>query len=293
MRKILKWIGIIFGVLVGLIIIVVAVATVVGYQKLSNGAAYSVTETFTVPTSAEALARGKYLVNSTAGCFGCHGDGLSGTVFFDGLPFGSLAAPNLTSGKGGIGGVMTDADWNRAIRHGIGHDGRALLIMPSEHFNHLSDADLGAIVAYVKSLPAVDNVLPARSLAIPAAALVGAGLFPLGAADIDHGAAHPAVTAGETSDYGAYIVELATCRDCHGPNLTGGDGATGGPVGPNLSPTGEVGAWTKDQFITTIRTGVNPAGHKLSDDMPWSVFKNMNDQDLGALYTYLHSLPAK
>jgi len=136
-------------------------------------------------------------------------------------------------------------------------------------------------------------VLPARSLAIPAAALVGAGVFPLAVADIDHNAAHPAVSSAETPDYGAYIVELATCRDCHGPNLTGGDGAGGAPAGPNLSPTGEVGAWTKEQFLNTIRTGVNPAGHKLSDEMPWSVFKNMSDQDLGAVYTYLHSLPGK
>jgi len=293
MRKVLKWIGIVLGALVGLIIITVAVLAVIGYQKLSNSAAYPVTEAFTVPTSAEALARGQYLVQSTAGCFGCHGDGAKGNVFFEGVPFGTLAAPNLTSGKGGIGASMTDGDWNRAIRHGIGHDGRVLLIMPAEHFTHLSDADLGAIVAYIKSLPPVDNVVPARNLAIPAAALIGAGVFPLGAAAIDHSAAHPTITPAETADYGAYIVELATCRDCHGPNLTGGDCTWGGPVGPNISPTGEVGAWSKAQFINTIRTGLTPGGHQLSDEMPWAVFKNMYDRDLGAVYDYLHSLPSK
>ena len=292
MRKVLKWIGIVFGVLVGLIIVVAAVLSVIGYQKLSNSATYTVNEAFTVPTSAEVAARGKYLATSTAGCFGCHGDGASGTIFSDGLPFGTLAAPNLTSGKGGIGGIMTDADWNRAIRHGIGHDGRVLMIMPAEHFAHLSDADLGAIVAYSKSLPPVDNVLPARNLAIPAALFVGSGMFSPGAALIDHSAAHPVVTPAETADYGAYIVELASCRDCHGPNLAGGAGG-GGQAGPNISPTGEVGAWTKEQFINTIRTGVNPADHHLSDEMPWAYFKLMNDQDLGAVYAYLHSLPAK
>src|SRR6185295_9527109 len=173
-----KWIGIGLGVIVGLLVVAIAVLSAIGYQKLSNGAAYPVTESFTVPTSAEALARGKYLVESTAGCLGCHGDGGKGSVFFEGLPFGTLAAPNLTRGQGGIGGIMTDADWNRAIRHGIGHDGRVLLIMPAEHFTHLSDADFGAIVSYIKTLPPVDNVLPARNLAFPAAAAIAAGVFP-------------------------------------------------------------------------------------------------------------------
>jgi len=294
MRKVLKWIGIVLGAIVGLIIIVVAVVSVIGYQKLSNTASYPVTDTIAIPTSAEAVARGQYLVTSTAGCFGCHNDGGKGEIFFDGLPFGTLAAPNLTSGQGGIGGILTDADWNRAIRHGIGHDGRALLIMPAEHFTHLTDADFGAIVAYIKSLPPVDNVLPARSIAIPGALFVGAGIFDPAPSVIDHTAVRTAITPAETADYGAYVVELATCRDCHGPDLTGRvDDGTGAPAGPNISPTGEVGAWTKDQFINTLRTGVNPGGHKLSDDMPWAVFKNMNDQDLGAVFAYLHSLPAK
>jgi mono/diheme cytochrome c family protein len=291
MRKVLKWIGIVLGALIGLLVVVVAVIGLIGYQKMSNSAQYKESESFTAPTSAEALARGQYIVNSTTGCFGCHGDGAKGTVFFDRSPFGTLAAPNLTSGQGGFGGTMADADWNRAIRHGIGHDGRLLVIMPAEYFAHMSDADFGAVVAYIKSLPPVDNVLPARRLAIPAYVFVGLGMFSPAAALIDHSAAHPAsVTPAETADYGSYIVELATCRGCHGPNLTGG---TGEPVGPNISPTGEEGAWTNAQFINTIRTGINPAGHQLTDDMPWKTFKNMNDQDLGAVYTYLHSLPAK
>jgi mono/diheme cytochrome c family protein len=295
MRKALKWIGIVLVGLIGLLILAIAVLSVIGYQKLTSSPQYKVTETFTASASPEAVARGDYLVNSTMGCLGCHGDGAKGQIFFDGLPFGTLAAPNLTSGKGGIGAVMTDSDFNRSIRHGIGHDGRALVIMPSESFTHLSDADLGAIVAYVKSLPPADNVVPARNLAIPALVFVGSGMFSPAAQLIDHSAAHTAtVTPAETADYGSYIVELATCRSCHGPNLTGQTGGGGGaPAGPNISPSGEVGAWTKEQFINTIRTGVNPADHPLTDEMPWKTFSNMTDQDLGAVYAYLHSLPAK
>ena len=109
MRRVLKWIGIILGGIVGLLVIAVAVLYVRGYQKLTNSQQHKVTDNFAVPTSPEAVARGQYLINSTAGCFGCHGDGAKGQIFFDGLPFGTLATPNLTSGKGGIGGLMTDA----------------------------------------------------------------------------------------------------------------------------------------------------------------------------------------
>jgi mono/diheme cytochrome c family protein len=294
MHKVLKWIGIVLGILIGLLIIVIAVVGAIGNQRLTNSQQYHVTETFTVVTSAEAVARGQYIVNSTTGCFGCHGDGAKGSIFINASPIGLLVTPNLTSGKGGIGSLMTDADWNRAIRHGIGQDGRVLVIMPADSFTHLSDADLGAIVAYLKSLPPVDNVLPARNLAFPAYLLIGAGVFPLPAEIIDHNATHLAsVTPAETADYGHYIVTLASCTTCHSPNLTGGKPGQGAPVGPNISPTGEEGAWTRDQFINTIRTGVNPAGHQLSDQMPWKTFKNMTDQDMGAVYAYLHSLPAK
>ena len=294
MRKVLKWIGIVFGALIGLLLVAIAVFAVIGYGRLTNSQQYKVTDGIPIPTSAEAVARGQYLVNSTAGCFGCHGEGAKGSIFIDALPIGRLVAPNLTSGKGGLGGLMTDADWNRAIRHGIGHDGRVLVIMPAESFNHMSDADFGSVVAYIKSLPPVDNVLPARNLALPAYVFIGAGMLPLPAQLIDHSTPHPAsVTPADTADYGSYVVELATCRGCHGPNLTGQASNGGGPDAPNITPTGEVGAWTKAQFINTIRTGTNPAGHQLTDDMPWKTIKNMNDQDLGALYTYLHSLPGK
>lgn len=68
-----------------------------------------------------------------------------------------LPAPNLTAGKGGIGATYTDADWERAIRHGIGGDNRVLAIMPSNYFSHYSDADLAAVIAYLKTFPPVDS----------------------------------------------------------------------------------------------------------------------------------------
>ena len=263
----------------------------VGYSKISKK--YQVGEAFTAPTSPEALARGKYLLTSTTGCLGCHADGAGQYFFHNEMPFGALAAPNLTTGQGGLGGAMTDSDLERAIRHGIGHDGRVLVIMPSSSFTHMSDEDLGAVIAYLRTLPPANNELEPRNFAPPAYVLLGSGLVgDLPAAAIDQTAQHPATVAhGVTAEYGQYLVTLATCADCHGPNLTGASGGPG-PGAPNISPSGEVGQWTQEQFINTIRTGITPSGRQLTEDMPWKQFGTMVDEDLQAIYTYLHTLPA-
>ncbi|MEP7358960.1 MAG: hypothetical protein ABI847_17050, partial [Anaerolineales bacterium] len=100
MRKVLKWIGIILGGLVVLILIAAVALYALGSSKINKQ--HTVGEGFTAPTSAEAVTRGEYLVNNVAGCFGCHSDGAQGQYFFHNeMPFGTLAAPNLTSGKGG------------------------------------------------------------------------------------------------------------------------------------------------------------------------------------------------
>jgi hypothetical protein len=117
---------------------------------------------------------------------------------------GGIHTPNLTSGTGGIGSSFTDADWVRAIRYGVGPNGRALFIMPAKALNSLSDEDLGAVIAYVKSLPPVDNQLPERRVATLGRLMMAVGLFPPFAADqIDHSSPPPAAVApGVTAEYG-------------------------------------------------------------------------------------------
>jgi mono/diheme cytochrome c family protein len=111
-----------------------------------------------------ALARGAYLVNAVSACVDCHGPNLEGKPFIDEPALGYLAAPNLTSGVGGVGTTYTQADWELAIRHGVAADGRALGGMPSDQFAHLSDADMAAMIAYLESVPAwITNCLPVRS----------------------------------------------------------------------------------------------------------------------------------
>jgi mono/diheme cytochrome c family protein len=220
-----------------------------------------------------------------------------GEVFFDNEPpFGTLVAPNLTTGAGGAGGMTAD-QWERAIRHGIGSDGRVLLIMPSHQYSHMSDEDLNALLAYLQSLPPADNVLPARNLSPLVYLMGGAGLLGQAPAEvIDHEAGHPAaMPAGTTAEYGEYVSFLSACRDCHGANLDGvvsGGGPPSAVPPPDITGASEVGGWTTEQFISAIRTGTTPDGRQLSTDMPWQMYANMTDEDLTALHNYLKTLPA-
>ena len=295
MGKILKWVGIGLGGLVLLVVLAVVVVYTLGRAKFSQNA--NVGHPVTIPTSAEAVARGEYLVRSVMGCEGCHGAGFQGQMFFDpavdpnGPPFGTLYAPNLTTGQGGVGG-MSDAQFERAIRHGIGYDGRTLFIMPAHEYNHLSDEDFGALIAFIKTLPPLDSAAKPRELSFMAYLLGGAGqLGPTPYELIDQSAAPVASVAPSTAAaYGEYISHLSACRDCHGPDLKGFIDPGTGEATPDVTATGNVGAWSLEQFLTLLHTGVRPDGSQLSEGMPWKEYGTMTDDDLTALYNYLQTL---
>jgi len=292
LRRILKWIGIGLGSLVGLLVLASAVLYLVGTAKFNKKYDLSV-ETVTVPTDPQAIERGQHLATIFL-CTLCHTDNLGGKLFYDIPGMLSIPTPNLTSGVGGVGAFYTDEDWARAIRHGVAHDGRPLFIMASKAFYYISDEDLGALIAYVKSVPPVDNQLHERSIQLLGRLLMGAGMLPPFPADqIDHTGPRPTTpTAGVTAEYGQYLAR--TCTECHGTNL---NGAPFGPPGqevptPNLTPGGELSFWTQMDFFTALRTGTTPGGHELSQEMPWKNFGQMTDEELKAVWTYLQSLPA-
>ena len=122
-----------------------------------------------------------------------------------------------------MGGILTDDDWVRAIRYGVGRDGRALF-MPADDFNFLTEADLAAVIAYAKSRPPADNVLPEREFRLLGRILMVAGkLPPPPAAMIDLSAPFQAeVPRGVTAEYGRYLTQTGGCMGCHGPGLSGG-----------------------------------------------------------------------
>jgi mono/diheme cytochrome c family protein len=291
MRKLFKWIGITLGGLLGLLVLTAIVLYFVGGAKLSKK--YDVpVETISIPSDPTALPRGEHLAVIFL-CTRCHSEDLSGQIYFEAPGLLSIPTPNLTSGAGGVGSFYTDEDWVRAIRHGVGHDGRALFIMMSEPYHHLSDADVGALIAYLKSLPAADRQLPERRVEPIGKLMMGAGLFPPFAADqIDHASPAPVQPEpGVTVAYGEYLSR--TCTECHGDNV---NGAPFGPPGeevltPNLTPGGELAFWSEQEFITTMRTGRTPGGKQLKEDMPWKSYGQMTDDELKAIWLYLQSLP--
>lgn len=292
--RIVRWIGIVIGGLAALLVLLVAVIYVASGVRMTR--TYQVAdERIAIPTDAASVERGRYLATTIAQCVDCHGENLAGRKFLDSPGIGHFYSANLTSGAGGVGRTFADADWIRALRHGVAPNGRPLLIMPAKNFNALGPEDLGALIAYVKSVAPVDNVLPASDVQVLGRALYLAGQIDGFAAEsIDHARPiAPAPAQGVTAEYGGYLVRVGGCVDCHGPNLSGGP-ITGVPpeIPPaaNITPGGELSAWTADQFIAAMRTGVNPAGKHLDSFMPYKYIGKLTDGDLKAIFMYLRSL---
>lgn len=248
-----------------------------------------------IPTDSASLERGRRLATSISICVECHASDLGGSVFIDEAPIGLLVASNLTSGAGGIGAEYTDQELARAIRHGVRADGTPLLFMPSQVFQHLSDEDLGALVAYLRSIPPVDRVLPASKVGPLGRTLYLAGKFPLLPVErVAHEQpARAAVEIGQTPQYGQYLAEVGGCLDCHGKQLAGGPVAgapPGTPPAPNLTPAGVLASWDEADFIRAMRTGQRPDGTVINPFMPWPYIGQMSDEELGALWLYLKSV---
>ena len=295
-KKGLKWIGIVIGSLLGILLVALTTIYVLSIVRLQKSYTIPPT-TLTVPTDAASIAEGQRQF-FTRGCIDCHGENGAGKMVVNDPLLGTIMGSNLTPGQGGVGQLYQAADWERAIRHGVGYDGRPLVIMPSHEYNPINDEDLSAIMAYVASLPPVDQERAPLSLGPLGRILHVSGMLTVVPAEvIDHTAPRPATVArAATKEYGAYLAK--TCTGCHGATLSGGPipgVPSDGPAPRNLTPdaTTGIGAWQEADFVTAIRTGVRPDGSQLSTAMPWPAFQQMTDEELQALWLYLQSVPAK
>lgn len=293
MRKILKWFGFVLAGFAAIVLIALAAIYIRSEQRINR--TYQVEpENDSYRTSDELLEQGEHLA-VIRGCTDCHGDNLGGEVMIADPMIGVIAASNLTSGEGGVAETYTDPELARAIRHGIDAEGQGLIVMPSQEFFVLSDGDVAALIAYIRSLEPVDNSLPERNLTLMARALFVAGqLPPLAAEVIDHEEPHPEAPApAANAEYGKY---LATgCIGCHGADYSGGPipgGPPGSPPAPNLTPAGNLGNWTESDFINTLRTGETPGGRQLDPEfMPWTATAQMSELELKAIWAFLQTLP--
>ena len=291
MKRFLK----IFGITIGALLSLLGLGILIVYL-LSNARMNARFDVAASPiprlTSAADIAEGKRLFTAR-GCTDCHGDDAGGKTFIDDPAIGHMTGSNLTTGKGGVAGERSDAELSRAIRHGVGKDGRALIFMPSTDFAEMTDEDTGRLIAYVRSVPPIDRE-PPKLVAGP----LGRFLFLIGeipllvsAEKIDH-AAKPVGKLNPTVsvEYGKYIA--ATCTGCHRNNFQGGP-IQGAPPewAPAQNITGTALAkWNETQFITSLRTGKRPDGSLIKFPMPWQSLGKLTETEMKALWKYLQTL---
>jgi mono/diheme cytochrome c family protein len=294
MGKFLKWLGIGFGVLIALVVLAATGLYAIGSQRLSRP--YRIEpETVSVPTDNATLEAGQRW--TAIYCAHCHGDDAGGQAFIVDPMIGTINASNLTAGQGGIGAAYTDGDWVRSLRHGVSPAGRPLLAMPSHEYYFLSDADLGAIIAYLKHASPVDRAWDPPNVTFTGRIMIAAGVFgeaALPAEIIDHISERPAAPQpGVSAAYGEYLVKTGGCATCHGGAMAGGrPPMPGEPPGPNLTPGGALAQWSEADFITAIRTGQKPNGAKISSAMDLKSLANLTDDEMRAMFLYFQSLPA-
>jgi mono/diheme cytochrome c family protein len=295
MKRALKWIGIIFAGLVGLIVLAAVVMVTVASAKINQSYAVPVAAV-AIPDDEAAVARGEHLVRAIAGCNECHGDNLGGLLLLDDPTIMAVYGSNLTAGTGGAGARFSEEDWVRAVRHGVGTDGKPLLLMPAHEYNSLPDEELGAILAYLRTVEPVENQIPEPRIGPMGYLLALMEPVFVPAALIDHAAPPPAaVEPGVTTEYGSYLVDISHCGSCHGEELNGQPPPLGldEPPPRNLTPGGQLAGWSEEDFIQTVRTGVTPSGHALREPMTGVLghMQRQTEDELRAIFLYLQSLP--
>ena len=278
---------------------VAAAAVVAGLQRADRRMARQVAvnvQPVALRTDTAAVERGKYLYASR-GCVDCHGANGGGRVFVDNGSDLRIKGPNITTGPGGVVSAYQPLDWVHALRHGVAPGGRPLMVMPSEDYNRLTDADLASLVAYVRSLPPVAGTGAEVRLPLPARVLYGFGAIQDAAAKIDHTLAPAApVSEGVNLQHGAYVANM--CLGCHGPQLTGGripGGPPDWPAAANLTPvaTSGMAAYAEPEaFMKMLKTGKRSDGSTIQV-MPFESLREMSETDMRALHLYLRSLPAR
>ncbi len=263
--------------------------------------------------------RGRYLAEA-AGCGRCHTGGEAGAPAYAGgrsfdSDFGLVASPNITPDRATGIGSWSEADFVKAMRWGIAPDNSQYLpIFPFPYYNRLTDSDLADIKAFLDTLPAVSQPMPASagSMALwqRARAAVAIAATPMpGAWPADLAGADPGKDAAWNR--GAYLVAtIGRCDQCHTPRTwlgvpdsdrflagapAGGDGLRGGRKASNITsdPEAGIGYWSTDDIVTMLTDGTTPNFDEVGGSMA-EIVRNtakLSDDDRRAIAAYLKSVP--
>jgi mono/diheme cytochrome c family protein len=281
MKRLLRWIGIGIGTVAGLAIIALVVVSVLSERALRR--TYKIPPvSISVPTDSASIVEGRRLA-TIRGCFGgCHGPLAEGGIMLDDPKLGRLVAPNLTAAAH----KYSDAEVAVAIRNGVRPGGRSMVIMPSEAFVGLTDKDLGRIIAFLRSLPAVPGHEPSLTMGPIGRIGLAVGQFKL-AAQLIAETVPPPEARNKEAAVGRYLART-TCPQCHAADLRGTSNP--GFTSPNLQV---VAGYSPEAFTQLMRTGVALGGRSLGMMGPWARdhLSHFTDAEIAALYSYLHSLP--
>ena len=285
-RPLVKWIGAMVPGILALAVAVVLGAALLGYWKLNHTHDNPVGQV-SVAVTPERIAQG---ARFEPYCAGCHapetGAPMSGRDFLgeDAPPIGTFYAPNLTPVHLK---AWSDGEIVRAIREGVHRSGRSLLIMPSGVLRHLSDSDVQAIVAYLRSLPPEGLETPPNRLNVLGAVM--ANVAPIFEAQPPITGPVVAPETGPTAEYGAYLSSF-TCEMCHGEDLLGD------PEFPAPALIHVPRAWSEQHFLDFMRTGIRPDGSSVDGEvMPWEDLSRFlrEDDEVRALYAHLKDITMK
>ena len=293
--KVLVWLVRIVSALVALIVIVI-VALIIQGRGIANRSMPNPVPSLAVLPDASLAPRGAHIVEIV--CSGCHAPATTGQMTLSGgtenflaIPngptLGVLYAPNVT--PGGMIRGHSDGQLSRAIREGVSHDGKPMLVMPSDHFHDMSDRDLAAVIAYLRQQPAVVHEVPARSVNPLAYLMLGLHVV---STSVTNPIAKPVPDPPDSgAAFGKYIINIASCTVCHGEDLRGGHKGQLPPLGPNL--TRQVHDRPYTTFELALRHGVKPEGGSLDPVlMPWPIYARLTDLEARAVYEYIRSLPS-
>ena len=214
------------------------------------------------------------------GCLSCHGKGLQGDVFLDEAGVGKIYAPNLTL----VAAKSTDQQLEQAIRQGVGHDGRPLLIMPSEGYQFMTDSEVAAVIAAVRALPRGGTETPRAKVGPMGRVGLVLGKFRTGPELVRTFRENQTPDFGPQFAAGRQIVRV-NCAECHGPQLHGQE-VEPGVVSPDMQIAG---AYDLDQFKTLLRKGVPPSGKDIGimGRVARRDFKYMTDAEIADVHAYL------
>jgi mono/diheme cytochrome c family protein len=279
-RRVLRWIVRDFAA-VAVVVVFVGLGAFAASEAVFRWPHAKPPVTMTAATDPDSVARGRRLA-TVAGCHDCHGGDFSGKLFHDEPAIVRAWAPNLTL----VTAQHTDAELDRAIRHGVGVDGRALWVMPSEAFAQLSDAETADLIAYLRTFKAKGAQQPALQVGPVGRVGLLLGKFESAPAALEKVGDRRPVDLGPQFAVGRSLSRA--CVECHGADLKGG-----GPTGaPDLTVAG---AYEPEDFERLMRTGVAAGGRKLGlmTQIAPPRFNALSHEEIGALHAYLKARAEK